>query len=719
MKHLALKQILWLLLLIGSARVYAENNLPAKYSKQQMQSLYNRAYNLRRSSACLPLADSLMIMAHATGNRQAEVNALNIRALYEFFQPNNQKAVDRAFNNLLDKAEAYGLSDDYYRAMSNRALYDVREARYLDAIIFANRQLRLAEQRASKMGMRNAYRLLGIIYQYRGQLAKATYFFERSLEYALDKSTSHNPFYDYLSLADCYRSMDNYEMMLQTVGHARKHARLPIMRSNAACYEAYAHFMLHQREAFLKSYNEIDQHATLDNMPSYLKLSLRIAKAIVDGRYADAQQEIPQLRSVSTPTYYAMQTAYERWGGNYQEATQHMQQLLDYHYDHNRFVFESDKKNRDEIFSDQHVEQQRQQLLNENTRIDLENAQQRLYNTQLEIKHRQNAAQLAQAHARHNKLAAERQRLTEENLKEEIEQQRIEQQNAEAQLTATRLMLSAIGIASLLALIVTSLHYLRRRRINEKLLATNKQLNDTIKQLDNARRHATESELMKTRFIQNMSHEIRTPLSAIIGFADVLTSMNKELNSQEKADITKTITDNSNMLTTLVNDILDITSLESGEFDLKIQPVSVNGLCRDAFATVAHIKPNKVEMRINTDLPDSFTIETDEYRTKQVLINMLTNAQKNTSRGFILLDCRYDHQRQCVSFTVSDTGVGVPHDKMETIFERYQKLDQDQQGSGLGLGICRIIASRLGGTINIDRNYTNGARFWFTIPVKQ
>lgn len=720
MKHLAFKYLLSVMLLFSSTWASAEDILPAKYSKQQMQALHARAYNLRRTKACLPLADSLLMMARATGYHQAEVDALNVKALYEFYRPNNEAAVECAFQAVLDKADEYGMTENYYQAVSNRALYDVREARYLEAIVFANKQMRLAEQRRSAIGIRNCYRLLGIIYQYRGQLAKATFFFEKAISYGLDKTLHHNPFYDYISLADCYRSMDDYRKILQTTAKARHYANEPNMHYNVAAYEAYAYFMLHDRDAFLRSYDEMErQHPQLDNLPSFVSQALKICKAIVDERYADAEQGMKTLKDKSDLEYMALKTAYAQWTGRYQESTQHMKQIIDNHYALNYFIFENDKQSRDRIFADQHIEQQRQALLNEKARIEGENARQQLYNTNLEIDNRQKATLKAQAQAQHDLLAANRQRLTENNLKEQLNQQTIEQENASEQLSAMRWLLIALGIAALLALVIAAIYYVRRKRINLKIAHANRLLNQSIKQLSAAQRHAKESELMKSRFIQNMSHEIRTPLSAILGFAEVLTQKNNMLTPQEKKDITKTITDNSNLLTNLVNDILDITSLESGEFDLKISAVGVNELCRDAFATTAPTKPDNVEMRINTSLPDTFTINTDPYRTKQVLLNMLTNAQKNTKHGMILLDCRFDPNSDTVSFVVTDTGCGVPIDKMKSIFQPYQKLDKDKQGNGLGLGICRIIASRLGGTIDIDRHYTRGARFWFTIPVKQ
>ena len=145
--------------------------------------------------------------------------------------------------------------------------------------------------------------------------------------------------------------------------------------------------------------------------------------------------------------------------------------------------------------------------------------------------------------------------------------------------------------------------------------------------------------------------------------------------------------------------------------------LNINEVCKECIATVKHRLTDKVEILFNTDADDSFCIVSDRHRISEVLINILTNADKNTSEGSITVDCSVKERPGMVTVTVTDTGVGISKDKHKEIFKRYQKLNTMKQGSGLGLDICRTIVNKLGGEIDIDPEYTNGARFWFTIPI--
>ena len=214
-----------------------------------------------------------------------------------------------------------------------------------------------------------------------------------------------------------------------------------------------------------------------------------------------------------------------------------------------------------------------------------------------------------------------------------------------------------------------------------------------------------------------MSHEIRTPLNSIVGFSQVLAEQEEYLGAEERNNMTHIINSNSEVLNTLINDILDLTSLESGKYVMKQQQVAVNELCFHAIAATRSRKVKGVHLVVKTDLPDEFGIVSDEFRLQQVLTNMLTNAMKNTEKGSIVLNCSLTERSGMLTFTVTDTGIGVPKDKQKEIFERFCKLDQFKQGVGLGLDMCRIIAAKLGGEIDIDPDYTDGARFWFAIPV--
>lgn len=269
-------------------------------------------------------------------------------------------------------------------------------------------------------------------------------------------------------------------------------------------------------------------------------------------------------------------------------------------------------------------------------------------------------------------------------------------------------------------LVVTSffmLYLIHDNRIAKKLKSINVNLHHTHKRLSVATSEAMEANRKKTEFMQNMSHEIRTPLNAIVGFSQVLVDGNDSLSSEEHLNMTNIMSKNTEVLYNLVNEILDLTSIESDKYVFKKTDVTINEMCYHALSAASHLKPKGVSLLFETTLPDSFSIPTDADRVCQVICNMLTNALKNTSEGSVVLACSVDKCSKMLVFTVTDTGIGVPIDKQQFIFERFSKLDEFKQGVGWGLDICRIIAQKLGGTIDIDPKYTAGARFVFTLPL--
>lgn len=219
----------------------------------------------------------------------------------------------------------------------------------------------------------------------------------------------------------------------------------------------------------------------------------------------------------------------------------------------------------------------------------------------------------------------------------------------------------------------------------------------------------------KTKFLQNMSHEIRTPLNAMFGFAQLLGMPDGSWTEAEREKYNSYIYNSYNMLEMLINDILDVADSENGNYRMVMSDVCINNVCRNALMSVEFRCPAGVEMKFTSDLSEDYMMTTDARRIQQVLINYLTNACKNTVKGFIHLHCSSTEKPGRVTFSVTDTGKGVPPEKADEIFGRFTKLDQFVQGSGLGLNICHTIASKLGGEVYLDTAYTGGARFVFIL----
>ena len=232
-------------------------------------------------------------------------------------------------------------------------------------------------------------------------------------------------------------------------------------------------------------------------------------------------------------------------------------------------------------------------------------------------------------------------------------------------------------------------------------------------QLQRALEQAAVADRVKTVFIQNMRHEIRTPLNAIMGFAQL---MSNDLSEEERTEYNSYIQESNNQLLSTLDDIIDVSNMEVGTFNFQFADTSIDDLCRGRMEDVNSMLSPGVQLLYETNAP-GLTLYTDFKRIGQVIYNLLSNACKNTMKGSITLSVQ--HQQDNISFTVTDTGVGVPHDKAEVIFEHFEKIDSYSPGLGLGLYVCNLIANALGGTIRLNTDYTSGAEFVFTVPVKQ
>lgn len=220
----------------------------------------------------------------------------------------------------------------------------------------------------------------------------------------------------------------------------------------------------------------------------------------------------------------------------------------------------------------------------------------------------------------------------------------------------------------------------------------------------------------KNMFLSNMSHEVRTPLNAIVGFSAVLTDEDESFDDESRREFSEIIKVNSFQLLKLINDILDFSDFENDNITFNIRTHDAVKLCNEVVETVMASRKLEVEMRFDTDL-SVLMLDTDDARLRQVLINLLVNAAKFTEQGSIVLELKMADADTAL-FSVTDTGCGIPPEKQHLIFERFEKLNDFVQGSGLGLSICQLIVKYMNGKLWVDSGYTRGARFCFTHPLK-
>ena len=281
------------------------------------------------------------------------------------------------------------------------------------------------------------------------------------------------------------------------------------------------------------------------------------------------------------------------------------------------------------------------------------------------------------------------------------------------QLARRTLILTILVTAVLLGLLAFSFSQvanLRRRRIRDQKM---------INELTAANKKAEIANAAKTRFVQNMSHEVRTPLNAIVGFSQLLSLPDDSLTPEEKQEFSNHIMNNTKILIMLLEDILNTTDMDKGEYKITYDEGEVHFMCRAAISSSEHRLHSGVEMFYEPESEEPFTFRTDPQCVQQILINLLTNACKHTSKGKIVLASSLTAKPGFVTFSVTDTGPGIPPDQAEAIFDRFTKLNSFVQGTGLGLSICREIAGLMGASVYLDTTYTGGgARFVFEVPIK-
>ena len=271
--------------------------------------------------------------------------------------------------------------------------------------------------------------------------------------------------------------------------------------------------------------------------------------------------------------------------------------------------------------------------------------------------------------------------------------------------------LGTVVILLFVALGLMISRYFSHQRYQKKIFKQNEQLEIALDE-------AKESERMKNIFIQHISHEIRTPLNVITGYAQIITNPAFELEREERNKMLQAIGQNTVSITDIVNDLLEVSQEESKERYRRDDFIVVNDFCRQIMRETEEKNMGRLKLNFQTKLPEDFVVKSNQNGIERILQHLLNNALKFTEQGQVELSAYKNQDEGSVHFAVTDTGVGIPEEQHEQVFEHFYKLDSFKQGLGIGLSMSRRITILLGGTLDIDKDYHDGTRMVLTIPAK-
>ena len=308
-----------------------------------------------------------------------------------------------------------------------------------------------------------------------------------------------------------------------------------------------------------------------------------------------------------------------------------------------------------------------------------------------------------------NKITKREQQMAEMQTRFDVSKLELDKMSLAYKNKQIALIASCILLLGLIAWSIYQRYMVKRlKKMHRKLMIANEEVKKQSEK-------ATESEKMKTAFLNSICHEIRTPLNAIVGFSNLMNT-DIELSKEERENFTELINTNSDLLLNLINDILDLSRIESGRMSFSFQQYSLNELISTIYQTFQVLMPENVELRMQ--IPEkSISIPTDKFRLTQVITNFLSNAIKFTQKGYILIGYEYREEERHVHIFVEDTGIGIPKEKQDAVFNRFTKLDEFAKGTGLGLSICKVIAERFDGYIAVESEIGKGSRFSIILPL--
>lgn len=660
--------MLILLLLFGTIPLRGQQKDVAKEFDvdSTLYAYYQRCKNELRSPAVLSMADTLFRMAGEKHDQRMQAVALSTKVDYLFYNNKDADSLVDYVNRVKEFALQTQQPKYYFFIWSQRLItYYTRQRRYNIALYETEKMMKEATKQQYMPGMADAYVSLSNIYGQKGMYDLAAQYKEKQIEInKQEPDKSYNLARNYFQLATYYCNLKQPERTRQILDEAQGLIKTPSQQ-----------FQYYLREAqyynFIKDYKKERE---------FLLMAQQFRKS-----HKEVWKE-------SSEFHMAMRRYYEEQG-QYRQALVY-QDSLDLFYNQRKANYYTGLLNRARLLrkvgNSEEAASYYERYINQLDSINRVNE---------DITTGEFAAMLDV-----ERLNNEKNELTHTMHRTDMRNKRY----------------TIVGLCILLVLLLV--FFYREHQMNKRLKASqrelsakNQELKEYGRQLAQAKSVAEKASAMKTEFIQNMSHEIRTPLNSIVGFSQIISSMySQQSETQEFAQI---IEQNSDHLLHLIDDVLDLSSLDS---DVEIPtdtPTDASALCHEALLGL-HTSGKEISLRVACEA-DEFVFLSNPTRLALILSHLLANAYKFTDKGEILLSWQRDDTQTHILFSVADTGIGIPTDKHEQVFERFSKLDNFVPGTGLGLSICRLSAEKMGGRLEVDATYRQGARFVLTLPLKQ
>ena len=705
---------------IPFTNLFCQNN-PYKID-DELYKYFDRCIRSIKSPKVLSMSDTLFAMSKKKGDVKAQCLALNLRGEYYYskWDIKNLLIEKERLGNFARKTpytqyvfSIWNRVISYYLSIGDAAKVMSELRDYQNEALLLN----------DAYGIGNSYKKISDAYMSMDNYTLAM----EELQKAVDYYNTHNMQKEmdniYLAMGGVYMHTGNYDLAIKCFDQSL--AVTSVETSKGACYMDLARAYLKtgnisKSGEYMRLFQNWEKKYKLTPLNNSLKFEFYCDYYIKKGDYDKALQYADSIPGLDS---YKYRVEVCEKNGDYKNA---YLLLCNYSKQEGDLLNETTRKNLalyTALYDKERVENEKNLLALKNSQLALEQLKIKdkllaaekernaltLSNTRLELKNKDLALRTQKADVEKQKAEASRQRAISVNARQRARNIR----RIAAVLTLFFILLSGVAFA------YASQRQKAAIKLKGEVDKVKKARDDADRErisAEKAKHEAEKANKMKSLFIQNMSHEIRTPLNAIIGFTDLLNESDDELDKSDKEQFRGLIHDNGNLLTTLINDILDLSKLESGTYDMHLTSLSASTLCKNAIASVQ----NRVKegVRLFFDDPGyEIIFDSDPQRVLQVLTNLLTNACKCTNEGNITLS--YKKIDDNISFSVTDTGCGIPAGDAEKIFDRFEKLDKFKQGTGLGLNICRQIATLLKGKIYVDTSYTGGARLIFEQPMHQ